>query len=62
MKHKLIKACPVAFGETDVKSRIKVVETPNALKGNEFLNKHPELRGADLEWALTNPEIKTIIC
>ena len=23
VKHKLIKACPVAFGETDVKSRIK---------------------------------------
>ena len=41
---------------------VKVVETPNALKGNEFLYKHPELRWADLKWALTNPEIKAIIC
>lgn len=41
---------------------VKVVETPNALKGNEFLYTHPELRWADLEWALTNPEIKAIVC
>lgn len=41
---------------------VKVVETPNALKGNDFLYAHPELRAADLNWALTNPEIKGIIC
>lgn len=41
---------------------VKVVETPNALKGSEFLYEHPELRWADLEWALTNPEIKAVIC
>lgn len=41
---------------------MKVVETPNALMGDEFLNKHPELRWADLKWALTNPETKAIIC
>lgn len=41
---------------------VKVVETPNALKGNDFIYSHPELRWADLEWALTNPEIKGIVC
>lgn len=41
---------------------VKVVETPNALKGKEFIYKHPELRAKDLHWALTNPEIDGIVC
>lgn len=41
---------------------VKVIETPNALKGNEFLYNHPELRASDLEWALTNNDIKGIVC
>lgn len=42
--------------------RVHVVETPNALRGSEFLYRHPELRWADLEWALTNPAVKGILC
>lgn len=41
---------------------VKVIETPNALKGNDFIYKHPELRADDLHWALTNPKVKGIIC
>lgn len=41
---------------------VKVVETPNALKGNTFIFEHPEKRAEDLHWALTNPEVKGIIC
>lgn len=41
---------------------VKVVKTPNALKGNDFLYKHPELRWEDLKWALTNHDIKGIVC
>lgn len=41
---------------------VKVVETPNALKGNDFIYANPKLRADDLHWALTNPEIKGIIC
>lgn len=41
---------------------VKVVETPNALKGSDYLYKHPEVRWADLKWALTNQDIKAIIC
>lgn len=41
---------------------VHVVETPNALKGNDFIYKHPELRAEDLHWALTNPEISGIVC
>ena len=41
---------------------VKVVETPNALKGNTFIFEHPEKRAEDLHWALQNPEVKGIIC
>ena len=41
---------------------VKVVETPNALKGSEYLYEHPEKRAEDLMWALKNESIKGIIC
>lgn len=40
---------------------LKVVETPHALMGSEYLYSHPENRVADLHWALENPEVKGII-
>ena len=30
---------------------LNIVETPNALKGSDFLYEHPELRAKDLMWA-----------
>lgn len=42
--------------------RVKVIETPNALKGSTYLYEHPEKRGEDLMWALQNPEVKAIFC
>ena len=42
--------------------KVKVVETPNALMGSEYLYQHPEKRAEDLRWALENKEIKAIIC
>lgn len=41
---------------------VKVVETPNALKGSKFLYEHPEKRAEDLMWALKNEEVKGIVC
>lgn len=41
---------------------VTVVETPNALRGNDFIYRNPEARASDLDWALTNPAIKGIIC
>ncbi len=41
---------------------VKVVETPNALKGSEYLYEHPEKRAEDLMWALKDDSIKGIIC
>lgn len=41
---------------------VNVVETPNALKGSEYLYEHPEKRAEDLMWALQNDDIKGIIC
>lgn len=41
---------------------VKVIETPNALKGSKYLYEHPELRASDLMWALSNKDIKGIIC
>lgn len=40
----------------------KVEITPNALKSNDFLYQHPELRGKDLMGALKDPKINGIIC
>ena len=41
---------------------VNVIETPNALKGSEYLYGHPEKRAEDLMWALTNKDIKGIVC
>jgi len=40
---------------------LKVVETPNALRSNEWLYVNPRARALDLHWALENPEVKAII-
>lgn len=40
---------------------LKVVETPNALKGSEFLYRNPKARADDLMQALLDPNIKAII-
>lgn len=40
---------------------LHVIETPNALKGNDFLFRHPQSRASDLMWALKNPDVKAII-
>lgn len=41
---------------------VNVIETPNALKGSDFLFHHPEKRAEDLMWALKNPDVKGIVC
>ena len=41
---------------------VKVVETPNALRGSKYLYEHPEKRAEDLMWALKEHSIKGIIC
>ena len=41
---------------------VKVVETPHALKGSEYLYEHPEKRAEDLMWALKEDSVKGIIC
>lgn len=41
---------------------LKVVEMPNALKGEDFIYEHPELRAQDLMDAFREPRIKAIIC
>ncbi|WP_407888778.1 S66 family peptidase [Levilactobacillus sp. N40-8-2] len=38
------------------------VTMPNALKGLDYLDAHPEARAADLKAAFMDPEIKGIIC
>lgn len=40
---------------------LRVIETPNALKGNSFLYQNPQARAEDLMWALQNPDVKGII-
>lgn len=39
---------------------VRLIETPNALKGDDWLYKNPEARADDLHWALQNPQIKGI--
>jgi muramoyltetrapeptide carboxypeptidase LdcA involved in peptidoglycan recycling len=41
---------------------LRVVETANALKGTDFLYKHPQARVDDLMEALQRPDIKGILC
>jgi muramoyltetrapeptide carboxypeptidase LdcA involved in peptidoglycan recycling len=49
------------------KSRLKeifglnVIETPNAMKGSEYLYKYPKARVEDLMWALCNTKVKGVI-
>lgn len=40
---------------------LKVITMPNALKGVEYLYKHPEARAKDLMGAFKNKKIKAII-
>ncbi len=40
---------------------LKVVETPNSLRGNDFIYKHPEVRAEDLMQALLDADIKGIV-
>jgi muramoyltetrapeptide carboxypeptidase LdcA involved in peptidoglycan recycling len=40
---------------------LKVIPTPHALKDDDWIYNHPELRADDLHWALENPEVKGII-
>lgn len=39
---------------------LELIETPNALRDNDWLYQHPEARADDLHWALANPEVKGI--
>ena len=39
----------------------EVVPAPNALRGQEYLYRHPEARADDLHWALQSPEIAGLI-
>ena len=41
---------------------VKVIITPNALAGSQYLYEHPEARAQDLMWALENKEVNGIIC
>lgn len=41
---------------------LEPVFMPNALKGIDYLNRHPEKRAADLKEAFSDPSIKGVIC
>ena len=41
---------------------LKTVTMPNALKGSEYLSKHPEARAKDFMDAIQDRNIKGIIC
>lgn len=41
---------------------LQIVAMPNALKGIDYLYKHPEARAADLMAAFRDPEIKAVFC
>ena len=58
----MIRRYDLAKERFEKEYEVHVVETPNALKGNDFIYAHPELRAEDLHWALTNPEISGIVC
>ena len=40
---------------------LNIIETPHALRSDEWLYHNPQARADDLHWALTNPDIKAII-
>ncbi len=39
----------------------EIVPAPNALRGPDYLDAHPEARADDLHWALQNPEIHGMV-
>jgi muramoyltetrapeptide carboxypeptidase LdcA involved in peptidoglycan recycling len=39
---------------------VKVIETPNALRDNDWLYRNPKARAEDFHWALRNPEIRAV--
>jgi muramoyltetrapeptide carboxypeptidase LdcA involved in peptidoglycan recycling len=39
---------------------LELIQTPNALRDDDWLYQHPEARADDLHWALQNPEVKGI--
>lgn len=41
---------------------LHVVTMPNALKGSEYVYKHPEMRAKDFMDAIQDPNVKAIIC
>src|SRR5574337_140010 len=40
---------------------LKVIYTPHALKGLEFIKANPKARAADLKWAFAQQEVKLIL-
>lgn len=40
---------------------LTLIESPNALKTDDWLYNNPEARADDLHWALTNPDVKGLI-
>ncbi len=40
---------------------LKVVETPHALRGSQYLYENPRARAEDLLWAMENPQVQGII-
>ena len=41
---------------------LQVVAMPNALKGEDYLYRHPEARAQDLMDAFRDPEVKAVFC
>ncbi len=40
---------------------LRVIPAPHALKGSDYLRRHPEARAEDLLWAFENPEVRGIL-
>ena len=40
---------------------VEVIDTPHALRDDDWLYAHPRARADDLHWALENPEVKGVI-
>ena len=40
---------------------LEVRFSPNALRGRDYLSRHPEARAADLLWAFREPEVDMIL-
>lgn len=52
--HAGVRQCRQEFGW-------EVIAAPNALRGPEYLYRHPQARADDLHWALQNPEIDGLL-